>query len=551
MSKTVLLVSQRPSDYVEMKRCALALRERGLNIVFLYHCLYEDNEGERTLLDEMRALKTAGVFKDAPIMEEPRPRLPWRSRSRHRPQVATVRERNKFWQFLVRLIVWLHSLWRPLGHPMVWLRSVLQPPASRFWRRWVHPVLLWKQRTIGRPFFWLRRKVTQILLWPIGIFVGWMAPLLRVSYVVQIYIRRFREYQARLAVWKPDIIILPEDVVGLVTPLTIKAGHLQGIPSLIVPYTIANQQEAYRSLSTNPALYADHWYNWVVAKFAKPWVMTQNGLAVLRLPNAHVYGMLAVGAAPPDPWMMNSGFANAIAVENRAMWQYYRDAGIPESKMRVVGAIYDDYLAHFLINKAAELDTLRAELGITNRKPLLLIGGCPDQSPACPAFEFSNFREFADRLAAAVKELENDYEIIVRPHPNQFDLGDMMASHGLRVSDIDTARLVALCDVYIAFGSATIRWAVSCGIPTINYDVFQYDYSDFKGVGGVLPVKMYVEFVDAVRQMRPGSSALQSLAKDAKVEAARWGMLDGKSVDRILALIDELCAAKPATRTAA
>ena len=49
----------------------------------------------------------------------------------------------------------------------------------------------------------------------------------------------------------------------------------------------------------------------------------------------------------------------------------------------------------------------------------------------------------------------------------------------------DTAHLVAISDILLAFASATIRWGLSCKIPIINYDVFNYCYDDFIHESGV------------------------------------------------------------------
>lgn len=483
MTKTVLFVSQRPSDYVEMKRCALALVARGYRTVFLYHRVSEDDSFEAPILADMKALKDAKQFSDVVVVE-------------------TGQTRRG-----------LNSLKKRHNAP------------ARFTPRW-----------FAATAFYL--------------FFGAVYLAARPLRVLNVFMMRYRYYLDLIRERCPDIIILPEDVVGSVSPLMIRAGQACGVPSLIMPYTIANQQEAYRSLGGYPNLRADRWFNLPIAKLCRRWVMEQGGLAVLRLPADYILAHSLLRVSPPDPWMMNSGFANAIAVENAAMYDYYAAAGISPGKMNVVGAIYDDYLAEILNNKADELNRVRSDLGIQSAKPLLLIAGCPDQSGSCPCFEFSSIEEFAGKLADAVKQLSGDYEIVVRPHPNFPALGELLAKQGMLVTMIDSARLVAVSDAFIAFGSATIRWAVACAVPTINYDVFRYDYSDFKNVSCVVSVTNYQEFMAAILAMRPGEPALERLRTSARSDAERWGKLDGHSVDRIVALIENLISTKPVPRTA-
>lgn len=368
--------------------------------------------------------------------------------------------------------------------------------------------------------------------------------------VIWLYLRDERKIRQTVAKLEPDAIILPEDVVGSITPLVIKAGHRCNIPSVIVPYTIANQQEAFLSLQHNPYYHHSHWGNRAIDWIFPRWKMTQDNLTLVRLPAPYILGHQLTSTSPPNPWMMNSGFANAVAVENDAMLDYYLGSGLPRSKMHVLGAVYDDCLAKFRLNKKAELLALRSELEIVDTKPLLLIGGCPDQSMSCSAgFEFDDIADFTRQLADALQPLKARYEILMRPHPNFTQMADIMAVRGIRTTMIDTARLVALSDIYIAFGSATIRWAISCSVPTFNYDVFHYDYDDYKSVGGVVHVETFGQLCRTFSDLLSNPALLSRLQGEIAVSSKRWGNLDGKSTQRIAAFIDGLCRLDQVPRT--
>ena len=70
---------------------------------------------------------------------------------------------------------------------------------------------------------------------------------------------------------------------------------------------------------------------------------------------------------------------------------------------------------------------------------------------------------------------------------------------------LNTAELVPLCDVFVASISSTIRWAIACGKPVVNYDVYRYRYTDFIGVEGVLTCEEQDEFVSVLRRLDIGS----------------------------------------------
>ena len=91
---------------------------------------------------------------------------------------------------------------------------------------------------------------------------------------------------------------------------------------------------------------------------------------ILRLPKkiGHIFGHYLLNISPPDPWMMNSGKANKIIVESKKMYKYYVEAGIPESKLTIGGAIYDDILYNFKKNINGSKMKLKNKLNIKKDK---------------------------------------------------------------------------------------------------------------------------------------------------------------------------------------
>lgn len=497
--RSVLLIAQRPSDYVEMRRCAIAFHEIGWTSLILYFGQNSPNVEEQQIFDEVVELRQKGIISRYEFVHF----LPLRAGERkQRSERETLRQRLRETTVITKILN---------AHPSI--------KRGRDALRNSYPYKILRQ---------IRSAIRIVLLYLSDA-------------------RKIRQIVARLG---PHAIVLPEDVVGLITPLVIKAGHRRNIPSVIVPYTIANQQEAFRSLQHNPNYHQSHWANRLVGWMFPRWMMKQDNLTLVRLPAPYILGHQLTSTSPPNPWMMNSGFANAIAVENDAMLDYYLGSGLPRSKMHVLGAIYDDYLANFKLNKAVELSALRAELGIVGTLPLFVVGGCPDQSTSCPAgFEFNDIADFARRLADALQPLKERYEILMRPHPNFTQMADVMAAHGIHTTTIDTARLVALSDIYLAFGSATIRWAISCGVPALNYDVFHYDYEDYKKVGGVVHIETFHQLRRTFSELLSNPAMVSRLEDDIAVSSKRWGNLDGKSTQRIAGLIDGLCRLDRVPRT--
>ncbi|KGP63648.1 hypothetical protein EP47_03225 [Legionella norrlandica] len=365
------------------------------------------------------------------------------------------------------------------------------------------------------------------------------------------YKKNYSNFKEILKSGQYKLIILPEDIVGNVSPLIIKSGHSLEVPSLILPYTIANQSEAFQALKNRDEFQVKyHILNRVIGNLCRSWVMKDKTRKILRLPGEHVVAHLITRSSPPDPWMMNSGYANVIAIENEQMFEYYCSSGLPASKMKITGACYDDNLAYYYLNKENEREKLYQDLGIESNKPFFLIGGFPNQITANPPrFDFEDAEDAVNFIVECLEVFREDYEIIFRPHPNFLELSNYFSEKNILVAHIDTARLVALSDIYLAFASATIRWAIACGVPTINYDMFYYDFSDYKKVSGVLNACTKEEFKRTISTMNE-QEQFMVIKKQLEIEKGKWGNLDGKSAHRINDLVKELIQLKKVPRKA-
>ena len=300
----------------------------------------------------------------------------------------------------------------------------------------------------------------------------------------------------------------------------------------MLPYTLANREEAVQSLKGEEAYQTRN--NDLAARLYPRWRYQQAEVDLVRLPSGHIVAHEQLGITPPDPWMMNSGFSDKILVDSEASCDYFLAGGIPRAQMVVAGSVSQDRMFNLRQRRAEHLAQLRTELGFTDAKPLLLISGCPNQlSASVPFCEFRTMAELAQYVGTTVALLAANYHLVVRPHPNFMEFGDMLERFGVRSTATPTASLVPLADLFVAFASATIRWAIACGIPSVNYDVFHYRYGDFAGAAGVATVTGKTEFRDLVRALGPGSSQLTTLAANAARDSAHWSLMDGGSLFRI------------------
>lgn len=529
-SRLLLVAASSPSDMVEMKELAIKMVNQGHRVVF-------GLIGEFTSAEDLEASLKKGLNTAITRLEVRVIGLPNLNSIVYllKNKISQFKNRNFFFRFLILL--------KPL---------VANKVFKFFYDNLIEPLLKVFYFFISAIYFCTKNinSFKDIKFFPSEIrFKGLLkiiSPLLiifELRYVV-FYIANLVVFRTELQRQVYDAILIPEDVVGSVWPLLIKATNQMKIPSIIFPYTLADQSEAIKSLSFQEAYQQGN--NKLASYFFPKWCWNGEGVEIIRLPSGHVFAHNFLDISPPDPWLMNSGFASAICVDSNASYNYFKNAGIPSDRLHITGSVSQDNLFNASFLKSENLVKLRQKLRITEDKPILLISGCPNQLEGIvPSCEFSSMDQIATFIGLTLRVLSPHYHIVVRPHPNYMIFGEMLTEWGIVKTDIPTSELVPLADIFIAFASATIRWSVTCAVPTINYDIFNYCYTDFSNIDGVVNVTSATDFERTVDSLKPDGILLKSLKSQIEANSKHWGNLDGKSVERIESVIEGLCTQIP------
>jgi hypothetical protein len=336
-----------------------------------------------------------------------------------------------------------------------------------------------------------------------------------------------------------SLVVLFEDNAEYETGIWTSVAQENLISTMIIPYTIADAIEPAEGHHHDPAFWAGNGIHNRLAKAAMPhWLYHYKDRWLLRRGGVSAVAAEAIGVASDMPWVHNGSKADAIAVEGEAMRRHYISQGIPESQLRLTGSLTDDLLAA----TAHEQDKLKAELGLDRGKRVLLCSVPNNQfDPKRPECEFADFAAMADFWMAELAAVK-DWHVLVKPHPS-LPAEDVayLRKFGLPVlTDYDTTSLIPLCDVYNTCVSSTIRWALACGKPVLNYDVYKYRYQDFVAEPAVITVADATGFSRSLQRLTGDRQVLAEHTALAEAAANRWGLLDGNSTNRIADLLDEL-----------
>lgn len=364
-------------------------------------------------------------------------------------------------------------------------------------------------------------------------------------------LRQRKRFSRVLQEQAADLIVLAEDNVAGYSAVWIDASNRLGIPSLIVPFTVAKGTEAASAYFKRRDRSTNRVANWLLALVFPQWAFRYRGRKLVRLPASQAVSMELMRIAPPRPWVLHSGYSSAVAVESPRMMEHYIGEGLSKDKLRLTGSLTDDILHEHLQDEAAIKIALRRSLGVEGGQAVVACALPPNQFGALPSpIEFECYEELVDCWLRVLRNAPVP-SVVIRPHPREAHLyKDGERRDGLLISLRATSELLAACDIYIASVSATIRWAIAAGKPTLNYDVYRYRYDDYTGVPGVITVEDSGSFAEIANKLVSDGGFREELRQAQLAVSRQWGILDGSSGGRLLALVHELCLARRAVERA-
>lgn len=348
-----------------------------------------------------------------------------------------------------------------------------------------------------------------------------------------------------------DVVIMPEDSPDYGGPAITAAAHAEHVPVAVLA-TLGN---APLDELANIYMYFDELAGGGVAQrmaglVFPEWRYRHRGRSILRSPVERILVQKLLRIAADKPWVYYSGHSDAILVDSEEVRMFCVAHGLDASRVRVSGFVEHDILCDGLRNARVLRAQLDGELGLDPDKKILLLALVQSHyiqgAPTCDFQQHAAMVEFIVRTVAA-----SSFNVVVCLHPSmRYEDFRYIEAWGVRVARWETVKLVPICDVYVASGSSTISWAVACGKPVINYDVYRYDLSAYKNAPAVITVQEQKDFVAQVARVDVAAE-LRALTAQQVAGAKDWGQLDGGAFERIQATLVELVdRAKPVTSRA-
>lgn len=271
---------------------------------------------------------------------------------------------------------------------------------------------------------------------------------------------------------------------------------------------------------------------WLIKWFAKKWLKTNTFPNALLLAPEHVMALESLGITLENPWIVHGGQSNIICVENDIAYRQYRKEGIQEYKLIRTGTPYCDVIARV----RRDHSTFQGHGQIK-----LLVSWPPSYHDTFPGInEFDSYLDMTRQVFKFLNALPRT-SLTVSLHPAcSSEVRDLLLDLDIKISDDSILDLIAKHDIFSTYFSSTIRWALACGMPVVNYDAYQLEIDTYNSAPGFLSSDSFSVYCKLLEEITQNDKIYSELSNAQLEEAEAWGVLDGNSTARVFAEIDRL-----------
>lgn len=374
-------------------------------------------------------------------------------------------------------------------------------------------------------------------------FLPWTLDLLRLH-------EQLRDQRGILDLLQPDLVILPHQAIADTwAPLA----RRRGIPTLVIPAFNISVNDTLGLYASVPHYRQERMLhnslpNRLVGRLYPRWVADFQGERFIANPWHLVLAREWLGLASRTPWAHNAN-ADRVAAPNQVYADLYIRNGIPTEKLTLTGYGVESDLYQNRQQAAVLRRALDQRFGFPPGDRLIC---CVLPSNQYSVGSVSNL-EFEDYLEMLAFYLDNfkdlpGWQVVFKPHPRSTpeELALMHSHPGAAIVEEDTSQLLPLSDLLVSYNSNINGWALACGVPILDYDVFHLRREQVTPLYSTSPGVVTVYDKDAclieLARITTDEAHYQQLLAAQQAEAPCWGSLDGRTAQRFLDVIASLLA---------
>lgn len=322
---------------------------------------------------------------------------------------------------------------------------------------------------------------------------------------------------------KPGLFLSFEDNYGMALNF-VKAARQTQIPSAVIPFTLANQQELGYVYSKIEEFKINSFSKKVFYAVFSKWKTNFRGIKTSCSMPADIIARALLKLNPSNPWIGVGGNSDTVIFENEFVKNYYINSGLKNKAIKICPSPANTFIR-------------KNEESVSSDKMKLLCSLPPDyyNNP-----HFSSYAQIVDFWIKKLASKNIQLTMSLHPRISQENFA-LIKSYDVQVSNLPIEQLMAECDVFVACTSAAIRIALIHKKTVLNFDMFDARYSEYDNITSVITVSTKNAFAEELDAICSGIYE-QQIKDYYKDKNTYFGVISNTIPTQIQNTFLELCA---------
>lgn len=341
----------------------------------------------------------------------------------------------------------------------------------------------------------------------------------------------------------PDLLIVSSDGIAADAFLSSAARHLD-IPIVCCPYGFCGEidleNDLRRKIKAGRSIDVAVVGGSTVEKLFSKWIKTIDGTDYLMLKPDVILAREAAGVSLIQPWRVYGSDADVMCVPSYQYKEYLIQEGFCSKKIEVVGSINGDTVWSAVQENEEVRESFREPRRVQEEMVRVLLSMPPNYHVTRGQFTCfpDSYEKLVEGILHDMKSMLNvDLTISVHPSTVAEDLKCFEAL-GVKVVKGGVIELIPQHDIYITDYSSTIRWAIACGKPVINYDFYNFNLEVYSEAKGVITVRKHLDYKHALLRLVNDDSFFADVSGEQIAVADRWGVIDGMFINNLAKIVE-------------
>ena len=319
-------------------------------------------------------------------------------------------------------------------------------------------------------------------------------------------------------------------------PAVLKACRELNIPAVIPPVSITANIESLPVTRRSRKIFQADNFPEVKAKYPKQYIYDKVSKSnIFFYPPFLIKALAKSDMLPENPWVMGGGNSTFVLADGEETKKRYIRFGCKQEKIIVTGHPTHDNLYGLYNNRHNLRNDLNQKYDFDPDKKLIIIA-----LPQLAEHGIKDWKSHWDEIRFLCDIFSGQQtNCLISLHPKmKYDQYKFIEDeYNIPISEPPLSEILPAADIFAATFSSTIQWTVLCGIPSIVFDFYGFNYTTYDYLTGIKIINKKTELYGELDKLIKDENYYAHMSAEQKRFSDYISPFDGRCMERIVNIL--------------